>query len=295
MGTLQRVAPLLGASAAIEELRDFIVGVSILDDPVLLTGEPGTGKELAASKIHAVGRLARTPQIKLSCRRYSERQLEQLLFEASGRQKVPLIRTETATSMYLAAIELMPPRIAERLIAHLVDCERRGSTRLRMIFGSQIELEELQRRHLIDSTFLDLITGYHMRIPPLSERIEDIPILSNYHLWTNSPAEEFDARWSEFQAELLPDLVAYKWPGNVAELIEVVRAFCGAAERRPQLALRAGRPLSPDAAFVRSKLQESYREFLRAIESYDLSGPPGGTLGPYSRRRGWEEDAHDSE
>ena len=58
MSAARKICPLLGESFAIEELRDFIVGVSILSDPVLITGESGTGKALAASKIHAVGRSA---------------------------------------------------------------------------------------------------------------------------------------------------------------------------------------------------------------------------------------------
>ena len=80
MGTLRKVSPLLGESVAIERLRDFVVGVSLIGGPVLLSGGVGTGKDLSARKIHAVGRTARAPYIRVSCRRFRESELEFLLF-----------------------------------------------------------------------------------------------------------------------------------------------------------------------------------------------------------------------
>ncbi|MCA8962703.1 MAG: sigma 54-interacting transcriptional regulator, partial [Planctomycetes bacterium] len=82
--TAHKISPLLGESAAIEQLRDFIVGVSLLHRPVLLTGDEGTGKELAARKIHAVGRTASSPFVIVPCDRLTESEIDELLFDLAG-------------------------------------------------------------------------------------------------------------------------------------------------------------------------------------------------------------------
>ena len=271
---------MLGESFAIEELRDFIVGVSILPDPVLLTGGKGTGKSLAASKIHAVGRTACLKHLQLDCDDCDAGELERVLFGGEGDQPGALNSPDTS-SCYLSRIEALTPRLVDRLTQHLMTPVANGAVRPRIVFGSRYDLSQLLERGEIDSAFLDLISRYSVRIPPLAERIEDIPILCSYQIWLNSPPEEYDERWDDFQEYILSDLLTYPWPGNVSELIEVIRSYCGLApgeteawerpvseESTPSRA-PAG---SQDALFLQQAFQLFYEEFLTTIELEQLSG-----------------------
>ena len=144
MGTVRRVSPLLGESTAIEELRDFIVGVSLRCDPVLLTGDAGTGKGLAAQKIHAVGCASRAPFMRVTCKRFETHEIERLLFgrepdgHASG-----ILGSRSGSTCYLAGIEYLPPRISTLLGEYLASAESRQPGRPRLLCTSRFGLQDL--------------------------------------------------------------------------------------------------------------------------------------------------------
>ncbi len=225
MGTAKKVSPLLGESTAIEELRDFIVGVSLRSDPVLLTGDSGTGKGLAAKKIHAVGCASRAPFLKVSCERFSEPELDRLLFGGDGASEAGLLGSCEGSTCYLAGVEYLPPALATR--GQGCRLRQPGTGRKRLVFSSRFRLDELMEATVYQRDFLELVSTYHMRIPPLRERVEDIPILSNYQIWLQSADEDFEEIRGAFEEELLREMLAYPWPGNVKELNSFIRAFCG--------------------------------------------------------------------
>lgn len=291
MSTVHKVAPLLGESYAIEELRDFIVGVSILNDPVLFTGESGTGKGLAASKIHAVGRFACEGHTKIVCSRFQEFELERTLFGHDGGPQ-GVLESGRASTCYISGIEHLGPRVTKLLVNHLMRQEKHPDEGPRLIFGSRIELEDMTGGRWVDPAFLDLVSRYHMRIPPLHERIEDIPILCNYQIWLHTPSEEYDERWDEFREFVLPDLLTYPWPGNVTELNDVVRTYCGLPVGEAQGGTGASGPVTVDAFYLAETLRGLHEEFLALLHLERLTGRHDLVLGRHPTRQLPRDDAN---
>ncbi|MFN0060075.1 MAG: sigma 54-interacting transcriptional regulator [Planctomycetota bacterium] len=269
----RKLSPLLGESLAIEQLRNFIVGVSLLREPVLLLGREGTGKALAARKIHAVGHFSQAPFLLVCCGRYSEPELAHLLFDSRGDGlSSGLLQVTQRLSCYLSGLETLRPRIVRRLLEWLDSSRAAGEQGPRLLFGSLRSYEQLRDAGTIDSALLDQLGRYRYQIPPLSERLEDIPILSHYQLWLCTQTAEYESRWQEFQRLVLPRLLTYAWPGNVRELNDVVAHFCASGA----MAIRADEvELSTVAAVesLRRQFAEWHRELVRSFELERLGGP----------------------
>ena len=261
----RRISPLLGESLAIEELRDFIVGVRLLSDPVLLTGDPGTGKSLAASKIHAVGRTAQSPFVAVSCADSSAGEMERILFGGDGEDpRGGLVSASDQCTCYFAGIESMPARLMSRLRREVIESDLEGP---RLIFGSRFSLVDLLEGNLLDPIFLEAISTFHKCIPPLRKRVEDIPVICRYQIWLHTSPEEYDLRCERFESEALSGLLTYPWPGNITELIEVVREYCG-AENDPRARHEEGiDPLVDPKEYLRIQFERFYCDLLRTLES----------------------------
>ena len=285
MGTARKVSPLLGESTAIEELRDFIVGVSLRQDPVLLTGDSGTGKGLAARKIHAVGGSARAPFARVSCERFTESELDRLLFGAKRGVDDGLLRSSGRSTCYVAGLEYLPPAITDRMSEFLLE---RSGDQTRLVFSSRFRLEELMEATVYQRDFLELISTYHKRIPPLRERIEDIPILSNYQVWLQSSGEDFEALWDAFEEELLHEMLTYPWPGNVRELNQFIRAFVG-LEAAPGAEGELQEGEIP-ALFLRRAFEELYEELQENLTLEGVSQRHDLVLPASTRESGFDEE-----
>ncbi|MFQ5654544.1 MAG: sigma 54-interacting transcriptional regulator [Planctomycetota bacterium] len=272
MGTTTTLSPLLGTSSAMEELRDFIVGVSLLPDPILMTGGYGTGKSLAARKIHAVGRTAGAPFHIVSSEGLDREALAWLLLEEGRKSRAFAPRAAPGSTCFFTDVENLAPEAAKEIAGYLRAGAAEGDRWPRLIFSSAFDLDALIHAELIDMEVLEMISTYHMGIPPLQERIEDIPILSHYHLWLNSLPDEYEERWQVFQDEILPCLLHYPWPGNVAELIEVVRSYCGADGDEPRRYAESLASRDDPETFLREHLRQCYREMLALLQLEDLSG-----------------------
>lgn len=273
MEALRKASPLLGDSPAIKELRDFIVGVSLLTEPVLLTGPPGTGKSLSARKIHAVGRTARAPFIRVGCEQFTEAELDKLLFDGDDLNDLGgLLGSRSGGTCYLSGIDNLPPTIIERLTQYLVG-SRKSEEQPRLIFSSRFAREELMDEGVLDGTFVELCSPFHIWIPPLRDRIEDIPVLCSYQLWMNTPVADYEGRWSCFQEDVLPSLLSYPWPGNVNELNGVVRNYCDDDEVEFDVPELAPVPDEMSAAeYFAQQLETFYAELLGALDRDSQGG-----------------------
>ncbi|MGE3163391.1 MAG: sigma 54-interacting transcriptional regulator [Planctomycetota bacterium] len=278
MEALHKASPLLGDSLAIQELRDFIVGVSLLDDPVLLTGAQGTGKELAARKIHAVGRTARAPFQSIRCDQVASADVETILFGSPS--AAGLLGQSAGGTCYLAGVEHLSFALMQRLSRHLIEPSVPSvdgySARTRLILGSCFELRELQEGCFLDASFLDLVSCYHIDIPRLRDRLEDVPILCSYQIWLHCAGAEYERCWEGFRDEVLPDLLSYSWPGNVAELNDVVASYCRGELRELGAEACAAVPRAAaghhEALYVARCLDDLHQELLSVIELEQLTG-----------------------
>ncbi|MGE0331101.1 MAG: sigma-54 interaction domain-containing protein [Ramlibacter sp.] len=233
---------MVGASPAMQRLKQQIVKVAPLDVPVLLTGESGTGKELAAHAIHKLSQRRDATMVMVNAAALPVTLVESELFgyeagsftgaERKGRKGK--IEQAHGGSLFFDEIGDMPADVQVKLLRVLQDgsFQRVGGTEqrhsdFRLISASNRNFEAM----IADGSFrLDLfyrIGGVTIRLPSLRERIEDIPLLANLAL------DQFAQRQRQRPRRLSPAaldfLMAQRWPGNVRQLMHTVERsaiFC---------------------------------------------------------------------
>ncbi|MBI2462567.1 MAG: sigma-54-dependent Fis family transcriptional regulator [Candidatus Rokubacteria bacterium] len=221
---------LLGRSAAVQGLREAVQQVAATDAAVLILGESGTGKELVAHAIHYGGRRAERPLVKVSCAALPEGLLESELFghergAFTGARDRRRGRFELAHggTLFLDEVgDLSPPTQAKLLrVLQEQEFERVGGTEtikvdVRLITATNRDLEGLVAEGTFREDLYYRLNVVPIRVPPLRERVEDIPILAAHFL--RASAERWGKPVPEVTAEALALLCRHPWPGNVREL-----------------------------------------------------------------------------
>ncbi|MBF0110028.1 MAG: sigma-54-dependent Fis family transcriptional regulator [Magnetococcales bacterium] len=230
---MKTVPPLLGKSRGMELLRDQIKRLAPTDGWVLITGENGVGKEVAARQIHGQSRRHQGPFIPLNSAAIPEERIEVELFgqEEGGLAQPPNIRPgrfEQAHggTLFLDAIGDMSPRTQSKIVRvlqeqrfHRVDGRHPIDVDVRVITASNkdLEVEIAEGRFRQDLYYrLDVIPLF---IPPLRERLEDVPLLVDHFMQQQRESLPRDRAFSEAS---LKCLMGYHWPGNVRELKNLV-------------------------------------------------------------------------
>lgn len=191
---------LVGRSSVFLELMQHVARVATTNLPVLLTGEPGTEKELIAAAIHQRGPLADRPFIIVNCATIHE-----------TTELIPWGRANGVT-VFFDEITEMSPAFQAKLMAGL------ESSELRVIAATDHDLE----REVVAGRFRDdlfrRLNAESITLPPLRERRQDIPLLAESiaeRLYSLSPRVKF-------ADEALALLQVYNWPGNIRELEQVI-------------------------------------------------------------------------
>jgi len=226
-GVRQRI---LGKSPPIERVFDLIERVAPTRANVLVVGETGTGKELVARAIHDVSDRARRPFIPVNCSALPESLLESELFghvkgafTGAIQSRRGLFEAAQGGTLFLDEISTVSPAIQVKLLRVLQ--ERRitpvgGSESLPVDFRLVAATNEELEARVADGSFREdlyyRLNVFPIRVPPLRERREDIPILAN--AFRLRFAEENGLPASEILPDTLSRMMAYSWPGNVREL-----------------------------------------------------------------------------
>jgi serine/threonine-protein kinase PknK len=225
---------LVGTSAAMRKLYALIDRVKDADVPVLITGESGTGKEVVARAVHASGERARQPFLGVNCGAIPANLLESELFghvrgafTGAERDRKGLFREAEKGSILLDEIGEMPLKMQAGLLRVLQEKTVRpvGGAKeepcdARVIAATNRELEAM----VADGTFReDLYYRLHvveLKIPPLRERLDDLPALVDHFLSIFAARHKRERRTIERGA--LRRLQSYDWPGNVRQLEHVL-------------------------------------------------------------------------
>ncbi len=231
----QKFAPeIVGRSpalkAALEKLRKAAAG----DVTVLLLGESGTGKELFARALHALSHRSEGPFVAINCASIPESLLESELFghekgaftgaHATKRGKFELASGGT---LFLDEISEMSPALQAKLLRVIEEkrFERVGGTRtievdVRIVVATNRDLnKEVQEGRFREDLYYR-ISVFPIRIPPLRERKEDIPLLAEY--FAERAAKDMKVEKPEISDAAMEKLLSYSWPGNVRELKNVI-------------------------------------------------------------------------
>jgi DNA-binding NtrC family response regulator len=225
---------IIGTSDAITQIFDLIRKVADTDSTVLLLGESGTGKELIAKALHYNSHRRQGPLIPVNCAAIPEELLESELFGHERGAFTHAIRTRIGRfeqanggSIFLDEIAEMSPALQVKLLRVLQDhaFERIGGVKtirvdIRVIAATNQNLEEMVRQGRFREDLYYRLKVIPVRVPPLRERVSDIPLLVSAFL------QEFSRKKKKPLKRLSPEamdcLLHYSWPGNVRELENLI-------------------------------------------------------------------------
>ncbi|HYQ59608.1 MAG TPA: phage shock protein operon transcriptional activator [Desulfatiglandales bacterium] len=230
-----RVPEALGESKSFLDFREQLSKVAPVNRPVLLIGERGTGKELAASRLHFLSKRWQGPLVALNCSALSPSLIESELFgyekgAFTGAEERRRGRFESADggTLFLDEIGNIPIEVQEKIlrVVEYGSFERVGSPErvdvdVRIVAATHADLEALVVQGRFKRDLLDRLSFEVLYLPPLRERQEDIALLANH--FAVRMAHELDREeMPRFSDEALRALQDYTWPGNVRELKNVV-------------------------------------------------------------------------
>jgi len=224
------LAALLGDSAQMQRVRQWISTVRPARTNVLIEGESGTGKELAARAIHGATDKNAGPFVAINAAAIPEGLAEAELFgyrrgafTGATRDHVGLLREADGGTLFLDEVNAMPPALQAKLLRVLEEKRLRpvgGSqdvaTDFRLICATNVALETLVEQGAFRRDLYHRINVLHLRLPGLRERRDDIPLLAEHFLQRYARAHGRNCR--RLAPEVLTALAAAPWPGNVREL-----------------------------------------------------------------------------
>ncbi|HXG11435.1 MAG TPA: sigma 54-interacting transcriptional regulator [Gemmataceae bacterium] len=205
---------------ALRQIADQVRLVSQVLVPVLIVGEPGTGKEWLARTIHHHGVAAERPFAVLDCAHLPPEALAAVLF-GEGRAPQPHFGT-----LYLREPAFLPRDLQARLCDRLTTGEGQAQAGPRLIAGSSADLAEHVRAGRLVEELSCMLSTVVLRLPPLRERRADLPWLVERML-ERAAAE--GRRITVLAPEAWELVRAYSWPGNLRELYEVLAGACARA------------------------------------------------------------------
>ena len=221
---------IVGRSRAIADVISRIEQVAEAPSTVLITGETGTGKELVARALHSRGARHNKPFIKVNCAAIPETLLESELFghvkgaftdaSTSKRGKFSLAN---GGSIFLDEIGTMSQGLQAKLLRVLQEreieplgAERTEQVDVRVIAATNRDLRQLVHEGRFQDDLFYRLAVIPILVPPLRERVEDIPLLANH--FVEKHAARCGKSIDPLGADVIASLVEYRWPGNVREL-----------------------------------------------------------------------------
>lgn len=221
---------IIGNGPALRNVLELVETVAPSDSTVLLLGETGTGKELIARAIHERSRRNKRTFVKLNCAAIPTGLVESELFghekgafTGAISQKIGRMELADQGTLFLDEVGDIPHDIQPKLLRALQEreFERLGSTHtrrvdVRLVAATNRDLEQMVRDREFRSDLYYRLHVFPIRIPPLRERKEDIPLLVSY--FVQKFTRQMQKRIESVPVAVMKALTAWDWPGNVREL-----------------------------------------------------------------------------
>jgi two-component system response regulator PilR (NtrC family) len=225
---------LLGDSRPMQQLREMIAKVARSQAPVHISGDSGTGKELAARLIHDSGPRADGPFVPVNCGAIPSELMESELFghkkgsfTGAVADKEGLIRSAEGGTLFLDEVADLPLHMQVKLLRVIQEKAVRpvGETRevpvdVRILSATHRKLDELVKAGKFREDLYYRINVIELHVPALKERLDDVPQLVDMLL--DRVARQIGGPRPEITDEALDKLLAYSYPGNVRELENVL-------------------------------------------------------------------------
>jgi transcriptional regulator with PAS, ATPase and Fis domain len=232
------IAPLVGSTRVMQELRARVDRVAMTDFTVLVEGESGTGKELVARQLHELSRRRTGPFVAVNCAAVVETLLEAELFGIEERTATgvrgrrgkfehadggTLFLDEVSDLSLSAQAKLL--RVIQDLAVERVGGQGARRVNTRIIAATNRPLSDLTTRGLFRTDLYYRLSGVEIHVPPLRSRREDIPELARYFLDRHRQNRELT-----LSPQVEEALSLHQWPGNVRELERLMERSVALAE-----------------------------------------------------------------
>jgi two-component system, NtrC family, response regulator PilR len=276
---------IVGTSDSLQQIFTLVQKVAGTNANVLIQGESGTGKELVARAVHLNSTRSSEPFLAVNCGALPESLLESELFghtkgafTGAVNEKKGLFRSASGGTLFLDEIGEMPLALQVKLLRALQEHEVTpvgASTAVkfdaRIIAATNRNLEEEVKENRFREDLFYRLNVIEMSVPPLRERIEDIPLLAKH--FVAKSARNQNSSEKSISADAMAALANYGWPGNVRELENAIeRAFILSGdeidvESLPQKVLKGAERSfkTRDSERFRPTLEEMERRYLIEI------------------------------
>ena len=233
----QGLGAMIGRSAEMEKLYRILSKVAQSAHPVLVLGESGTGKELVARTIHAYGPSAQKPFLPVDCASLAPTLIESELFghtkgayTGANHSRDGLLVSAEGSTVFLDEIGELSLDLQAKLLRALQEKEvrpvgaiRRVPIKARIVAATNRDLAAMVEKGTFLKDLFYRLNVVNLRLPPLRDRREDIPLLAAHFL--NRIGRERGFKY-ELSDEALRTMMRYDWPGNVRELENSVERAC---------------------------------------------------------------------
>lgn len=256
---------MIGRDTSMRQIFETIRTAAPSDASVLIEGESGTGKELIATAFHTQSQRASGPFIRINCAAIPHELIESELFgykkgafTGADRDKRGLIEASNQGTLLLDEIAEMPAHLQTKLLRVLqerrlrrVGDEREIEVNFRLVSATNRNtVALLDEGHLRKDLYFRIST-IKIKVPPLRERLDDVPLIANRFL------KRFNEQYGKSIRDISPDtvmrLVRYDWPGNIRQLESVIERavlFCPGTELLPGCLPEEFQTRATSASFV---------------------------------------------
>jgi len=281
---------IVGQSSALRHVLNLVETVAPSDSTVLLLGETGTGKELIARAIHERSRRKERTLVKLNCAAIPTGLLESELFghergafTGAISQKAGRLELADHGTLFLDEVGDIPIEIQPKLLRALQEreFERLGSSRtqkvdVRLVAATNRDLEKMMENREFRSDLYYRLNVFPIRIPPLRERPEDIPLLVRY--FTQKYSRRMQKQIESIPAAAMRKLSSWHWPGNIRELENFIERSViltpGTALQAPTAELSHNGRTAPVASARETNERDEIVRVLK-VTSGRVAGPNG--------------------
>ena len=240
---------MIGRNPKLHQIIQTVRTTAPSDASVLIEGESGTGKELIATAFHTQSQRAPGPFIQINCSAIPHELIESELFgyqrgafTGADRDKRGLIEAANGGTLLLDEIAEMPAHLQTKLLRVLqerklrrVGGEREIDVNFRLLSATNRDTSVLLQEGVLRKDLYFRISTIKIKVPPLRERLDDVPLIAKHFL------ERFNLQYNKdirgFAQETVMRLLRYSWPGNIRELESVIERavlFCPGSQLLPE-------------------------------------------------------------